>query len=409
MNEFNPEKLFNKYYLFSKRDPKAKYSLDAKTSYNMQWERGVDLIFYDLDEELSQLQKLETLTLLAKKLDQAIEEQNLKDKSMSYKERCKRLIKKLKGEVGQTKKEKQFTMIQKYDGIPIERRLSKILYLQALEQDNHEIVMLSGEFNNRNLMLLECFAKKYLLNRYGDNPEFKKYVLEKGYEDIKTMKQLVDISLTLLDEDEEIINSIISPIILTDYEIRQMMGKNLTSNQIYNYMKSLEKILYKDKYILINYKTGDKLEAETPARTFVKISSIRVKRKDRRGRGAPKTESSYSARFVSPEGMNYLRNVGLFKIHIAPIRLNTKSQNAQTIFRSMMYKGKETTYSVFDFAQLLKWKHIETNVVNYIAVIKSVLTELKEGGLIEKFKISGKGKNIKFTIIKKHRYVFLEE
>ena len=188
-----------------------------------------------------------------------------------------------------------------------------------------------------------------------------------------------------------------------------MAGKNLSSNQIYNYMKSLEKILYKDRYILINPETGDELKAETSARTFVKVSSVRIKRKDRRGRGAPKTQSKYKMRFVSPEGMNYLRNVGLFKIHIAPQRLNAESDNAQTIFRSMMYSGKEVIYSIFDFAKLLKWKHIEKNITYYIGVIKPILTELKEGGLIEKFKISGKGKNIKFTIIKKHRYVFLEE
>jgi len=32
MDKFDPEELFNKYQLFYKRDPKANYSLDAKTS-----------------------------------------------------------------------------------------------------------------------------------------------------------------------------------------------------------------------------------------------------------------------------------------------------------------------------------------------------------------------------------------
>jgi len=108
MNNFNIEELFNKYQLFSKLDPKAKYTMDRRKIYNMQWEKGIDLIFYDLDEKLSQSQKLEAITLLAAKLDQAIKELNLKNIKMSYRERCRRLIKKLGGEKGRTNKEKQF-------------------------------------------------------------------------------------------------------------------------------------------------------------------------------------------------------------------------------------------------------------------------------------------------------------
>jgi len=367
-------------------------------TYNDLFKDNIDEIINDYD--LTRKEKMAEIVEMGKKLDKELWHSHGTTREfygrLSYEERAKRYVKKMKGgKYGLTKSETIQSMVNA-GGTVSEERMPYIIFGLGGVVKSYEIKKISRTVNGKKVFtsdtldILDAVAHKVYQSYQKSIEKNKKPVCKEleSVEELVGFAEFCDKEKFIKFPDQEF-----NTVVISEGEIRKFVNKpNYSTSQITERVKNIGHFtlegtvpIFCGKDGWINVPVIGGFAEVWIAKEEERYFKYRSKRKLRGRFGKGREENVFIIRFIGSWGLAYVLNILSNNVTVFPPRFyKDLSANERMMFRAICGKGV-SIINIHQINKIFDWEEPMKNVPQRIIRIEKIWKNLYKHGFIKKF------------------------